>query len=97
MSKESVPIGLLCSECAKFRGCIALCSYARQYVNQDYVAQHDALFSDKGIILPTIQEDFTSCITTHDDSTVLLCKRCGHTWKARIRNVLMCPKCKNTK
>jgi hypothetical protein len=64
MSKQPIPLGTLCSECAQYKGCTALCVQAEAYVNQDYIAQHDALFSDKGIILPTIQEDFTTLISS---------------------------------
>lgn len=31
MSKESIPIGSLCSECAQYSGCARLCRYAEQY------------------------------------------------------------------
>jgi hypothetical protein len=62
--KQPIPLDTLCSECSQYKGCTALCVQAERYVNQDYTAQHDALFSDKGIILPTIQEDFTTLISS---------------------------------
>ena len=27
----------------------------------------------------------------------LICKRCGHKWIPRVKEVLMCPKCKSYK
>lgn len=41
MSKESIPIGSLCSECAQYNGCTHLCGYAEQYVGQDYSSIHE--------------------------------------------------------
>jgi DNA-directed RNA polymerase subunit RPC12/RpoP len=92
VSKESIPIGMLCSKCDKYKHCRTLCTYAEQYVNQDYIAQHDALFSDKGIISSTLVEDFTTRIGTGKQYTYS-CSKCKHVWQSHIVLPNVCPLC----
>lgn len=65
MSKEPIPIGLLCTECDKYATCTSLCAYAEQYVSQDAVSQRQETFSYFRIKESTITDDFTSYITSH--------------------------------
>lgn len=63
--KKPVPLYFVCPECVRYKTCTKLCKYAEAYANQDRVSQHDALFSEMGMIDSTIREDFTAMVTSN--------------------------------
>jgi predicted XRE-type DNA-binding protein len=42
MMKQPIPLGTLCSECAQYKGCTALCVRAEAYVEQDSVTLQES-------------------------------------------------------
>lgn len=65
MSRESIPLGPLCSECDQYNGCTQLCSYAEQYVNQDYVPMKEVMMDDMDSTMAVAHTDYKDVLHTH--------------------------------